>query len=139
MKRLRRFVRSSERGGLLAVYIAYSLALQPMMGSVGLGMSVGVAADQASHILCSSAADQTANAPARERDRHKTNPVPQCPFCFIAAQSVGLVATTSEAPTFPAFAGSLIGAISERVGDRTFVRQLRHTNGEPRAPPAFPV
>jgi hypothetical protein len=133
MKRLRQFVRTQSKGGLLAVCIAYSLAIQAMMASVGLGMSVAATPDQIGFVLCSFASHQTTPAPD---DRPTPIPVPQCPFCFVAAQSAGHVATAAEAPAFPAYAGLPIAVVSDPIGDGTFVPQFRHRHGEPRAPPA---
>ena len=137
MKRLRRFVRLRLRGGLLAVFLAYTLAIQAMMTSVGLGMSAGASAD--GFVLCSFAFHQTANDPARDGDRQKPTPGPQCPFCLVAAQSAGHIATMGEALAFPAYAGLLSAAILDPIGAGVFVFQLRHRHGEPRAPPAFSV
>jgi hypothetical protein len=134
MRRLRQFVRTQSKGGLLAVYMAYSLAIQAMMASVGLGMSAGASPDQLSFFLCSYASHQTAPVPA---DRQ--TPAPQCPFCFVAAQSAGHVATAGEAPVFPAYAGLVVATIARPLGEGTFVPQFRHRLGEPRAPPAVSV
>jgi hypothetical protein len=125
----------------LAVCVAFSLAIQALMASVGLGMSLGVAPAPGKEglVLCILASDETVNAPARDHDRQKPNPAPLCPFCFVAAQSAGHAATTGEAPTFPAYAGLLIAAISGPKGDGAFVPQFRHMHGEPRAPPTFSV
>jgi len=122
----------------LAVCVAYSLAIQAMMASVGFGMSAGAAPDQAGFVFCSSASGQTAGAPAHG-DEHKPGRVPQCPFCFIAAQSAGHAASAGEAPAFPAYAGLLIAAILQPLSSGKFVPQFRHRYGEPRAPPAFSV
>ena len=122
----------------MAVCIAYSLAIQAMMASIGFGMSVGTP-DRAGFVLCSFVPNQPAEAPARDGDRQKPTRAPQCPFCFIAAQSAGHVATVGEAPAFPAYAALLSAAISVPVGDAAFVSQFRHSHGEPRAPPAFSV
>jgi hypothetical protein len=136
MTRLRKLVRSRSRGGLFAVYVAYSLAIQTM-ANVGLGMSSGAEPDRARLVLCGLAANQTANMPARDDDRRKPNPEPQCPFCFIAAQSAGHVAIAGEGMAFPAYFGLLIAPILDPIGDGAFVSQFRHRHGEPRAPPAF--
>jgi hypothetical protein len=133
MRRLRQFVRTRRRGGLLAVCIAYSLAIQATMASVGLGMSVSAAPDQVGVVLCSLVSHQTAPAPGREAPV----PAPQCPFCLVAAQSADQVATATEPPAFLTRVGVPIGAISHPIDDGTFVRQFRHRHGEPRAPPAF--
>lgn len=122
----------------MAVCIAYSLAIQAIMASVGLGMSPAAASGQAL-VLCGVASIQAANAPARDSDRQKPSPAPQCPFCFIAAQSAGHVATMGETPAFPAYAGLLSAAISNPIGSGVFVSSFRHSHGEPRAPPAFSV
>jgi hypothetical protein len=137
MKRLRQLVRSRSRGGVLAVLVAYSLAIQAMVASVGLGMSAG--ADRAGLVVCSLGSNQTANMPARDGDRQKPNPEPQCPFCVIAAQSAGHVAIAGEGLEFPAYFGLPIAAISHPLCDGAFVSQFRHRHGEPRAPPAFSV
>jgi hypothetical protein len=137
MKRLRLFVRLRLRGGLPAVFLAYSLAIQAMMTSVGLGMSAGASPD--GFVLCSIASHQTANDPARDGDRQKPTPGPQCPFCLVAAQSADHIATMGEAPAFPAYAGLLSTAILDPIGTGVFVFQLRRSHGEPRAPPAFSV
>jgi hypothetical protein len=136
MSIMRQFVRLRSRGGLLAVFVAYSLTIQTMMGSVGLGMSAGTSPDWAGLILCSFASHQTAE-PTRDGGRQKPRPAPQCPFCFVAAQSAGHIATIGEAATFPAYAGLVSDAILDSVGAKAFVFQLHHKNGEPRAPPAF--
>lgn len=118
----------------MALYLAYSLAIQAMMASIGLGMSVGAAPDQGGFVLCSFASHRSAPEPG---DRQR--PAPQCPFCFVAAQTAGHVATAGEAPAMPAYAGILISALSQPMGDGIFVAQLRHRDGEPRAPPAVSV
>ncbi|MGC1778602.1 MAG: hypothetical protein WBB34_11690 [Xanthobacteraceae bacterium] len=118
----------------MAVYIAYSLAIQAMMASVGLGMSAGAAPDLAGFVLCSFASHRTAPVPG---DRQ--TPAPQCPFCFVAAQTAGHVATAGEIPAFPAYVGVPIAAISHAIGDGAFVPQFRRRLGEPRAPPTVSV
>jgi hypothetical protein len=107
------------------------------MASVGLGMSAGGSPD--GFVLCSFASYQTANDPARDDGRRKPGPAPQCPFCFVAAQSAGHIATIGEAAAFPAYAGLLSVAILNPIGAGAFVFQLRHRHGEPRAPPTLSV
>jgi hypothetical protein len=124
----------------LAVCVAYSLAIQAMMASVGLGMSADAWADRGGFVLCSFfASHQTPHEPTRDGGRQKPSPAPQCPFCFVAAQSGGHIATIGEAPAFPAYAGLLNAAILDPIGAEAFVFQLHHSNSEPRAPPAFSV
>lgn len=137
MKGLRQLIKSRPSGRLAAICLAYALAVQATMASVGLGMSVGAAPHQAGLVFCGLTSDQTVTAPTDPGDPRRPGSGPQCPFCFIAAQSAGHVATTGEGPAIPAYAGLLIAAISTPVGDGTFVLQFRHGHGEPRAPPAF--
>jgi len=137
MKRLRQFVGSRSSGSLLAVFVAYSLAIQAMMASVGFGMSAGGSPD--GFVLCRFAFHQTANEPVRDGGRQKPNPAPQCAFCFVAAQSAGHVATTAETLALPAYAGLVSAAILDPIGAGAFVFELHRGNGEPRAPPAFSV
>ena len=137
MRRLRQFIRLRSRGGFLAVFVAYALAVQVMMASVGLGMSAGASPD--GFVLCSFTSHQTANEPARDNGRHKPTPAPQCPFCFVAAQSAGHIAAIGEVPSFPPYAALLSNTILNPLGAGTAVFQLRHSHGEPRAPPAFSV
>jgi hypothetical protein len=99
MNRLQQLVRSRSRGGLLAVCVAYSLVIQAVMASIGLGMSAGALLDRTGFVLCSFASDT--NAPVQDSDRQKPNPAPRCPFCFIAAQSAGNVATVGKASAMP--------------------------------------
>jgi hypothetical protein len=107
------------------------------MTSVGLGMSAGGSPDGI--ILCSVASHQTANEPAPDGGPQKPSPAPQCPFCFVAAQSAGHLATIGEAPAFPAHAGLLSTAILDPINAGAFVFRLHHRQGEPRAPPTFSV
>jgi len=137
MKRSRRLVRLLSRDGLLTVFVAYSLAIQAVMASVGLGMSVGGSRDGI--ILCSFASHQTANDAARDGGRRKPSQAPQCPFCFVAAQSAGHIATIGEAPAFLAYASLLSTAILDPISAGAFVFRLHHRHGEPRAPPSFSV
>jgi hypothetical protein len=139
MGRLRQFIRSRSKGGLLAVTVAYSVAIQALMASVGFAMSIGVAPNRADLIFCSFASDQTTNAPAQNGGRQKPSPAPQCPFCFVAAQSAGHVANVDEAAVFPANAGLQSAPILDLVGAAPFVSQFRYRDGESRAPPAFSV
>ena len=96
---LRKLLRARRSGSLLALTVAYSLAVQAMMASVGLSMS---APDQAhsSFSFRPRLSPHTATVNPR--------PQPHCPFCFIAAQSAGHIATMGEAPAFPAYAGMQI-------------------------------
>ena len=122
---------------LLALTVAYSLAVQAIMASVGLSMS---APDQGGHVICSFTSGPSAHTPATSGDRQNPGPQPHCPFCFIAAQSAGHIATMGEALAFPAYAGMQIAdKFSVHIGDKALVSQYRRKVGEPRAPPTFSV
>lgn len=133
MRHLRQFVRRRWSGGFLAVYIAYSLAIQAMMASVGLGMSMSAVPYQVGFVLCSLGSQQTAPVPGSRAPA----PAPQCPFCLVAAQSASHVATATEPPAFPTYVGVPIAAISHPIDVGAFVPQFRHRHGEARAPPVF--
>jgi len=136
MRILRQFIGHGRSGGLLAVTIAYSLAVQALMASVGLGMSAATPGAPG-FVICSFAASPSAHAPATNDDR-QSPPRPQCPFCFVAAQTAGQVATVGDAPAVPAYSGTRIaGVVADHFADNTFIPQFRHRLGEPRAPPTF--
>lgn len=131
MRCLRQFV-WTQSGGLLGLYIAYSLAIQAMMASVGLGMSAGAALDQAGFVFCGVVSHQIAPVPGKQAPV----PTPQCPFCFVVAYSVGHLATAGEPPAFPSYVGVPIAAVPHPA-NIAFVPQFRRCHGEPRAPPVF--
>jgi hypothetical protein len=108
-----------------------------MMASVGLSMS---APDQGGHVICSFTSGPIAHKPATSGDRQNPGPQPHCPFCFIASQIAGHIATMGEALAFPAYAGMQIAdKFSLHIGDKALVSQFRRKVGEPRAPPTFSV
>lgn len=133
---LRRLIRPRRLGCAVALCLAYSLAIQALMASVGLGMSAFAAADQAGLVICSFASTHPG---AAGEGPQKPSPTPQCSFCFVAAQTVGHIALAGEALTFPAYAGLLILGVPAPIGNRTFFPQFRRAAGNPRAPPAFSV
>jgi hypothetical protein len=133
MRGLRHLIGKRSSGGLLAVCVAYALAVQALMASVGIGMAAG-AAGPSGAIICSFAA---VRAPASNGDRQNPVPRPQCPFCFVAAQSAGHFATVGEAPPDPVYtAVQLADPLSDGGGAKLFVRPFNRKAGEPRAPPA---
>jgi hypothetical protein len=138
---LRQFIRARRLGGVIAMSVAYAFTIQGLMASVGLGMSAGAArTGYADFVICSFAPGQNAHAPAREGDHQKPAPQPQCPFCFVAAQSSGQVAAVGEAPVLPAYAGlRIVDALTGHIGDSKFVPLFRRTVGDPRAPPTSSV
>jgi hypothetical protein len=127
---LQQFIRSRRLGAVVAVCVAYALAIQALMASVGVGMLATT--DEAGFVICN-------HSPAPAGDPQKPSPIPHCPFCLVAAQTVGHLGLAREAPAFPAYAGLLITAILDPIGAGAFVFHLHHRHGEPRAPPTFSV
>ena len=119
---------------MLSLWIAYSLAIQALMGSIGLGMSAFAAPGPDAVVICSHASAGTPPG-----DRQNPGSAPFCPFCFVAAQSAGYIPLVAEAPAFPLYAGRPIAPVADRVGDVEFVPLFRRMVGAPRAPPAFSV
>ena len=130
-------IRARRSGALIAICVAYALSIQGLMASVGLGMSAAAASGQADFVICSSVHLLGAQAP---NEQPAPNSQPQCPFCFVAAQSAGHAATIANATAFPAYAGlQLAGALAGDIDYRTSVPAFRRTVGDPRAPPRFSV
>lgn len=127
-----RHVRQVRRASrLLAVCLAYALAVQSVVASVGTGMSAFAGPGP---VICGASATP---APGKSGDRQTPNPAPSCPFCFVAAQTAGHVALTGAAPPVPAYAGLVFAAEPNPVGRGIFVPVFRRTTGDPRAPPIF--
>jgi hypothetical protein len=140
MKRVRHLIRNRPSGGALAVLVAYALAIQALLASVGLGMSAAATSGQSGFVICAFSPWSGARTPATPNDRQAPDPQPECPFCFVAAQSAGAVAALGAAPVFPAYAGlPLAGSLDGDRDDGTFVPLFHRTAGGPRAPPRFSV
>lgn len=140
MRSLRRFIRTRSSGGLVAVCVAYSLAIQALMMSVGLGMSAAAAPGDAGFFICGLAAGPGAHAPVPRGDRQNPAPRPECPFCFVAAQSAGHIATMHDCPAVPGYVGIPIPAVLlDHVAAGLFIPQFRRMVGDPRAPPSVSV
>lgn len=133
---LRQFVRSRRSSRLLVLWIAYSLAIQAIIASVGLGMSAFAATRPDGFVICGHA---SAGTPAPGGDPQNSGRMPPCPFCFVAVQSAGYVPLVAEAPALPIYAGLPIAPVLDGFGTAAFVPRLRHTVGAPRAPPTFSV
>src|SRR5215472_7012011 len=97
---LRQFIRSGRSSRLLALWIAYSLAIQALMASVGLGMSAFAAPGPDDFLLCSHA---SGSGPVSRGDHQNRKPSPACPFCFVATRSAGDIPLMSAAPAFPVY------------------------------------
>ena len=64
---------------------------------------------------------------------------PECPFCYIAAQSVGHIATATDAPAPLAHPGLFVSIISSQIVAGIVLPEFRRTGGEARAPPQFSI
>jgi hypothetical protein len=131
---LRQLRRSKRLSRVLSVCIAYALAIQALMASVGTGMSAFAAPGQAGFVICG---EGSAPAPGTAGGRHAPSSVPQCPFCFVAAQSAGHFALAGAAPAGPAYTALALAAVTDTIGGAAFIPHFRRTTGSPRAPPAF--
>jgi len=130
----------SRSGRALALCIAYSLAIQALIASVGLGMSAAAAPGHVDFVICSIASGSGSSAQGSQDDRNRPNPRPECPFCFVAAQSAGHVATIDGGPASPVFAGlQIAGAVPGFNYDGTLVPPFRRSVGDPRGPPSLSV
>ncbi|HUC51168.1 MAG TPA: DUF2946 family protein [Xanthobacteraceae bacterium] len=135
MRSIRKLVRTG-RGALLAVTLAYALAVQALIASVGLGMSAFAAPGEDGLVICSHVAAQPQAPGGKDQNPGST---PHCPFCFVAAHSPGSVSLADEGPAFPAYAGVFVAVELGHSGQTGFVAQYRRTTGAPRAPPAISV
>lgn len=135
MPGMRTRIQSRCSGRLLTVCLACLLAVQALIASVGLGMSAASPFGQPAFDICSAAAADGANAPARD-----DNDKPQCPFCFVAAQSAGHLATAAHVKAYPAFAVREVAAPAYADTSRDAVPgRLHRTTGDPRGPPSYSV
>jgi hypothetical protein len=133
---LRTFIRRRRLSTLLAVCVAYSLAIQALIASVGLGMSAYAAPNQDGLVICSHLSAQAQLPGGKDQ---KPSRVPECPFCFVAAHSTGSFSLADNAPAFPAYAGVFVAVDLDHSGQTGFVAQYRRTTGAPRAPPTVSV
>jgi len=132
--------RSRGRRRIIAGVLAYLLALQGLIASVGLGMSAASAADGIGFVLCSPVTDARPAAPLDSGSQDRSDHRPQCPFCFVAAQSAGFLATPGDATIVPADVAREVSALRYgTTGGRIIASSLRRSNGHPRAPPSFSV
>ncbi|MGB7177152.1 MAG: hypothetical protein WBD33_09905 [Xanthobacteraceae bacterium] len=118
---------------MLVVTLAYALAVQALMTSIGLGMSTFAAPAQGGLVICSHI------SPAPGSEGQKRRPAPQCPFCLVAAFSAGNLALTDEAPALPAYSVLPLELVAGHFGEPPLISQRHRTVGAPRAPPAFSV
>ena len=63
MRGMRKFIRARSGGRLLALGVAYSLAIQALLASTGLGMFAASASGQADYVICSFAPDSGTHVP----------------------------------------------------------------------------
>jgi hypothetical protein len=140
MAGLRTLIRVRWSGRLLAVALAYLLAIEAVIASVGMGMSAVAAPGQPEFAICSSVADHGLAGPSDSGNRNRSGHQSHCPFCFLAVQSAVHLATVFDGFTSPAYAelrvtGPRYGNYDGRFPPHTFYR----TTGDPRGPPDFSV
>jgi hypothetical protein len=136
MAGLRRLIRARWWGRFLAVGLTYLLASEALIASIGMGMSAVAAPGQPEVAICSSVTGHGFAKPSDSGNRNGSGHQPQCPFCFLAAQSAVHLATISGGLASPAYAE--LQAIRFRYGnyDGGFpTRTLYRTTGDPRGPP----
>jgi hypothetical protein len=138
MSYFRRIIGARRSSAVLALCISYALAIQAVLASVGLGMSV-VAPDPLGFSICShvSGVDDQSQAAGRHGQDRKS--APECPFCYVAAQSIGHFATATGALSLSAHPGLLVSIISSQIIADIVLPEFRGTDGEARAPPQFSV
>jgi hypothetical protein len=134
MKRLRQLIRPRRSGAAIALCLAYLLAIQGLLASVGLGMSM--VPGQTGFIICGSVPAADVRMPA---SGHQDQSPKSCPFCFIASQSAGHVALAGDAPALLPYAGKFVAVVSGSTGNDAIILKFRRTEGEARAPPSFSV
>jgi hypothetical protein len=132
--------RSRRRRRIMAMLLVYALALQGLIAGIGLGMSAASAADHIDLVLCSPLTDAVIAALPSGGGQDKNDHRPQCPFCFVAAQSAGFVTTPGDAAVVPVGAVRNVSRLRYGIAGRRIVASsLRRSNGNPRAPPRFSV
>jgi len=132
---MRKLVRV-RRGGLLAVVVAYALAIQALMTSVGLGMSAFAAPAQSDLVICRHI---SSGLPASGSDNQNPGPAPQCPFCLVAAYSAGDLALIGQPPGLPHYASLPVVLADDHFRAPALAARRHRTVGVPRAPPAASV
>jgi hypothetical protein len=137
MKQLRQLIRPRRPGAVIALCLAYLLAIQGLMASVGLGMAM--VPGQAGFIICGSVPVADVQTPASGDQKQSPKSIPECPFCFIASQSASHIAMAGDAPALPPYAGNLVAAIVDGTDNDAIILKFRRTGGEARAPPSFSV
>jgi len=136
---LRGLIRARWSGRLLAVGLAYLLATEALIASVGMGMSGVAAPGQLEFAICSSVAAYSHVAPPDGSDRNKSGHQSQCPFCFLAGQSAVHLATIGDGIASPAYAELRVTALRYRTFSGLPAPIFYRTTGDPRGPPQFSV
>ena len=131
---LRQLRRSRRLRWVLSIGVVYALAIQALMASVGTGMSAFAAPGQAGFVICG---EVSASRSGPAGDHHQPDSAPQCPFCFIAAQTAGHFTLAGAAPVAPAYTALAFASVPDTFRRAVFVPRFRRTAGAPRAPPAF--
>jgi len=117
--------------------LAYFLFLQGLMIGVGLGMRAG--ADAAgladTQVICRASTVSLDNAKSNERHSAHLH----CPFCFVAAQSAGQIATVDPAANLARLRFDIRELSYRWFVDRVPALPSRRRTCDPRGPPQFSV
>jgi hypothetical protein len=127
--------------GLIAACLACLLAFEALITSVGFGMSAAPHFGQPLFDICRAAAAGSLATPAPNDDKGQPgHQPPQCPFCFVAAQSASHPAIIADAKSFPLFAVRDVAVLPHaHANHRPVHGPLHRTTGDPRGPPSFSV
>jgi len=126
-------------GRIFAVLLAYLLAAEGLVASVGFGMSAELAT-QPQFSICNSITDYGVVTPPSNTDPNRSGHQSRCPFCFVAAQSAGHLITIGDPPASLAFAELRItGSYYGKYNSEISLPGLLRTTGDPRGPPQFSV
>jgi len=136
---LRSLIRARWSGRLLAVGLAYLLATEALIASIGIGMSAASVPGQLDFAICSSVVGYSHVVPPNGGDRNKSGHQSQCPFCFLAAQSALHLATIGDGFASPAYAELEVTALRYRSFSGLPAPSFYRTTGDPRGPPQFSV
>jgi Protein of unknown function (DUF2946) len=140
MAGLRKLIWSRWSGRLLAVCLAYLLAVEALVASIGMGMSAAAAPGQPEFSICSSYADDDPVAPPADNERNKSDHRSQCPFCFVAAQNAVHMATIGDGVDSPPYAELQVTRLhNSNYNGGIPLPAFYRTTGDPRGPPQFSV
>lgn len=117
--------------------LAFLLFVQAVVASIGFGMEAARGGE--GFAICSAISAGPKASPSNE-GKQPSQHSPHCPFCYVAAQSAGQIATLGRAQAQLAYVVFDSGdAIYGRFIDRIFSLPLRRRANDPRGPPNISV